>query len=108
MLDQNTVDKIFAILDRYFAALENGTTAFLMPDPKYRWRRKVTLEQMRSLLKELDDYWWEQRSYSTIAELQPEAGPELNRLPDNAVWALAQELDEIISLGSEQSYETDS
>ncbi|MBI4338135.1 MAG: hypothetical protein HY683_09955 [Chloroflexi bacterium] len=89
--EQDQQTKVFDVLDRYFKALETDTVHFLMPDPGYHWKRQITIEEMRTLLAELDEYWWNQRGYPPLRDY--DAGPDLSRLPDHAVMALAQELD---------------
>ncbi len=92
--DGEVVARVFEVLDRYFSSIENGTTGFILPDPAYKWKRKIALQEIRELLVELDQYWWNQRGYTPLKGYT--AGPELSRLPDNAVWALAQELDSLL------------
>lgn len=93
-----------AIYDRYFEALEDGTAQHLYPDPTYQWRfyqGDCTIERFRKLLRNLDAYWWGQRSWGPLQNSAPiggwTAGPELSRLPDPAVMALYQEIDALLA-----------
>ena len=97
---------LLAVLDRYFEALENGAANQLQPDPSYVWRiyaGEMTSERLRRGLRDIDEYLEAQIGWvnNNLPEVKLEGlfqdGPELNRLPDNAVECLFQELDSLLA-----------
>ena len=93
-----------AVYDRYYAALEDGSAQYLLPDPDYKWvhykESERTAEALRERLAGLDAYWLSQINYVQSDQgkrtgLTFNAGPELSRLEDAQVLALYQELDTV-------------
>lgn len=93
-----------AILKRYFYALQHGRADKIQPMPFYRWQfyaeGRTELIHFRVNLEKLDNYLnsesqrnWAQTNNGNARDVTYEAGPDLSRLPDNAVIALYQELD---------------
>lgn len=106
-----TTTKVMAVLDRYFAALQDGTAAHLYSTPGYVWRfynGEMTVERLRQGLAGIDEYLWaEGQRYHVAREHRDtagntatyDAGPELSRLPDHALYALFEEMDGILAAG---------
>lgn len=102
MYDAALVQRVMAVLDLYFAALENGEAERIAPAPNYQWQYwpQISLEWMRQRIKSLDEYWWQQHTWGRLREY--EAGPDLSRLPDGALIAMFQELDAIFAHEEEE------
>lgn len=88
---------IIDVLQDWFLALEQGTAPARLPDPAYRWRRRrPAVEEIDSLLAEIDQYierewrnWGKARGF--------EAPAELSRLAPPARLALMQDLDQVLA-----------
>ena len=98
-------ERVIQVLRSYFEALENGTAHLILPAPTHKWKfwkGGLTLERMRRGLQSIDDYLnhpsqhgWAERNYIG-GPTKFDRGPDLSRLPDNALFAMFQELDDVL------------
>lgn len=104
-VDPSLKTQVLTILRRYWDALEAGRAAYLMPSIDFTWRHYQEegwgVEAMRERLIDMDEYLngasnvgWA-NTHSPGKDNNLNAGPGMNRLPDQAVIAMFQELDAI-------------
>lgn len=92
---------LFAILVRYFDALQDGSAERMRCQALYQWRYffgEMTMERLRRAWEGIDTYLgWQLNWVNQQRERHnlpfAEAGPEMNRLPDDALVAMMQEID---------------
>ncbi|MBI2846825.1 MAG: hypothetical protein HYX82_02980 [Chloroflexi bacterium] len=103
------IQEVMRILGVYFSAQENGTAASILPNPSHVWRfwrDGISLARMRQGIQEIDEYLndpaqhgWAERNYPG-GPVKFDSGPDLSRLPDNALVAMFQELDSVLAAES--------
>ena len=93
-------DDVFAVLRKYQDILDNHQEDYITYDLKYTWMYYTNndIKRFRDDIIYLDQYWMYQHNY-VLENTNKDCthGPELNRLPDNALLAMFQEIDEILA-----------
>lgn len=100
------IGQLFAILSKYFDALESGKLGRLHPVPNYVWKYykgEMTLKRIREAWEGIDSYLsafqqinWV-NTHKKIDAPDYTAGSGLNRLPDPQLWAMMQEIDTLLA-----------
>ena len=98
------IKEVIDTLIEYFYKLESGLDKSMIADPIYKYKhyKIVDIDTMRSKLQKMDQYLNEkgQRNWARgHYGIKFKRGPDLNRLSDNAVICLFQELDSIYCKG---------
>ena len=92
--------KVFAVLSKFYEAIEDGTVSNYTPDPLYKWKGKAP-DDLVALLDAIDqEFYKEMRVRNAGTWEKFDAEPEFHRLLDidggAPAWALAQALDEAL------------
>lgn len=92
---------VHAVLQDWFDALQNGSAHYRLPDANYQrpqGKPPWTDEDLDRLMKEIDNYVWEQRSWAEHQHHATyDAGPAYARLRPPQRLAFAQDLERALN-----------